>query len=328
MRKVTCARRSFCKDVRCIWYIGLDTVVYLPKDQISTTCVLNVGVQPSFYGGRTNTMEHEFTTPSIPLNKERIILLKEHEIPTRPWKKLGVDLFALDGSNYLILCDYYSKFPIVKYLRSGTTAKTVINVLREVFAEHDTPDEIVSDNGPQFDSDEFEQFAESWCITHVKTSPRYSQSNGFIERQVQTVKNTLKKATESKEGPQRALLILRSTPTDSRLPSRAEILNQRVYKSNMPMRISGGLSEVDSALADRQATQKRYYDKHAKQSQAQKEGESVRVINNEANLRKWEPATVLKKRSEPRSYDVELSDAFILRRSSRHIRKPARFANK
>ncbi|XP_033121824.1 CD209 antigen-like [Anneissia japonica] len=82
----------------------------------------------------------------------------------------------------------------------------------------------------------------------------------------------------------------------------------------MPMRISSGLSEVDSALADRQATQKRYYDKHAKQSQAPKEGESVRVIKNEANLRKWEPATVLKKRSEPRSYDVELSDGSILRR--------------
>ena len=47
--------------------------------------------------------EHQRKQP-----KETLI---PHEIPTRPWQVLGTDLFSFHGNNYLIVADFYSKFP-------------------------------------------------------------------------------------------------------------------------------------------------------------------------------------------------------------------------
>lgn len=41
---------------------------------------------------------------------------------------------------------------------------------------------IISDNGPQFISNDFKQFVRISGMTHVRTSPFYPQSNGKIER--------------------------------------------------------------------------------------------------------------------------------------------------
>ena len=43
-------------------------------------------------------------------SKEPVIPI---EIPNRPWQKLGADLFFQGGKWYLLICDYYSKFPVV-----------------------------------------------------------------------------------------------------------------------------------------------------------------------------------------------------------------------
>ena len=37
--------------------------------------------------------------------------LQPHDIPEGPWRKLGIDYFAFDGSSYVLICDYFSKFP-------------------------------------------------------------------------------------------------------------------------------------------------------------------------------------------------------------------------
>jgi len=36
--------------------------------------------------------------------------LESHEVPTRPWQVVGTDLFSRDGDEYLLMCDYFSKF--------------------------------------------------------------------------------------------------------------------------------------------------------------------------------------------------------------------------
>ena len=41
---------------------------------------------------------------------------------------------------------------------------------------------IISDNGPQFIAKDFKEFIRVSGMTHVRTSPYYSQSNGKIER--------------------------------------------------------------------------------------------------------------------------------------------------
>ena len=52
----------------------------------------------------------------------------------------------------------------------------------EVFARFGLPSTLVSDNGPQFASEEMKTFLGQLGIEHIKSSPPYPRSNGMVER--------------------------------------------------------------------------------------------------------------------------------------------------
>ena len=56
--------------------------------------------------------------------------------------------------------------------------------MKSVFSQHGIPHTVVSDNGPQYDSNEMKEFASLYGFNHVTTSPYYPQSNSFAERMV------------------------------------------------------------------------------------------------------------------------------------------------
>ena len=85
--------------------------------------------------------------------------LMPHEIPTRPWQKVGTDLMHFDGRQYLITVDYFSSFFEVDKLET-TDSRTVVEKLKMQFSRHGIPEIVVSDNGPQYNSCEFKKFAE------------------------------------------------------------------------------------------------------------------------------------------------------------------------
>ena len=89
----------------------------------------------------------------------------------------------------------------------------MISALKEIFATHGIPDLVISDNGPQFACELFQQFATIYGFTHVTSSPRYPRANGEAERAVRTVKEILKKI----EDPYLGLLSYRSTPLQNGL---------------------------------------------------------------------------------------------------------------
>ena len=120
--------------------------------------------------------------------------LLPHDIPDGPWQVLATDIFHLDGNDYIIVADYYSKMPFVRRLTSNSTSTTVISVLKQLFGQHGIPHKLLSDNGLQYDCIEFRTFAADWGFKHVTSSPRYPQSNGFAERMIQTVKKTMLRA--------------------------------------------------------------------------------------------------------------------------------------
>ena len=39
--------------------------------------------------------------------------LQPHDIPEGPWRRLGIDYFNFDGNSYVLICDYFSKFPFL-----------------------------------------------------------------------------------------------------------------------------------------------------------------------------------------------------------------------
>ena len=113
------------------------------------------------------------------------------KLPDYPWQRVGTDLFHLNGHNYILIVDYYSRYPEVIKLNS-TTSCSVIKALKSVFSRHGIPETICSDNGPQYSAQEFAEFATAYNFSHVTSSPHFPQSNGHAERAVQTVKELLK----------------------------------------------------------------------------------------------------------------------------------------
>ena len=163
---------------------------------------------------------------------------------------------------------------------------------------------------------EFKEFAKSWGFRHVMSSPHYPQSNGLIERAIQTVKTTMKKAKRSNIDPELALLYVRATQTDAKISSPANLLYNRNIKTNLPMRAHGD-EETMSALCNKQETQKQYYDRTAKDRADLQVGQSV-GLQNPQTLR-WTTGTVTEKRSEPRSHIVQTADGTTLRRNHRFL---------
>ena len=112
--------------------------------------------------------------------------LQSHELPSRPWQKLGIDLFEFDGNlkDFLCVVDFYSDYFEVEHLPHNKTAHAIIVRLKRMFAGHGIPDLIISDNGPPFNSLDFAQFMKDYEITHKTSSPRYARSNGKAESAV------------------------------------------------------------------------------------------------------------------------------------------------
>ena len=77
--------------------------------------------------------------------------LLETEPPPRPWQTIGTDLFYLGDDEYLLIADYYTKYPFVRKIPKGqSTSKYVIDITKQIFSEHGIPQIVRSDNGPHF----------------------------------------------------------------------------------------------------------------------------------------------------------------------------------
>ena len=142
-------------------------------------------------------------------------------------------MFFQGGKWYLLICDYYSKFPVVHGL-PATSSKDMISALSSSFAVFGIPEEIISDNGSQFSVKEYQDFAARYGFRITTSSSHYPRGHGFIECQVQTIKHIFAKCAEDGSDPHLALLQLRTTPLDCRTPSPGELLQNRQLRTTLP----------------------------------------------------------------------------------------------
>ena len=122
---------------------------------------------------------------------------------------------------------------------STTTTERMLEVLRSTFARYGLPEHVVSDNGPQFTSTDFETFMKVNGIKHIKTAPYHPASNGEAERFVQTFKNSLK-ASKNEEGSlntklSRFLLMYRNMPNSTTGVSPAELFIKRPFRTRLDL---------------------------------------------------------------------------------------------
>ncbi|XP_049952220.1 uncharacterized protein K02A2.6-like [Schistocerca serialis cubense] len=155
---------------------------------------------------------------------------------TSPWQRLHIDFAGpFWNARWLVLVDAFSNFPFVVRM-SSTTSSATIQALSAIFCIEGLPQTIVSDNGPQFMSAEFQSFCQANGIQHLTSAPFSPQSNGAAERLVRTFKSQMLKLKESHSREDALLLFLssyRSQPRDRRSP--AELLHGRPHRTLMSL---------------------------------------------------------------------------------------------
>ena len=156
-----------------------------------------------------------------------------HDFAPRPWSKVGADLCYFDNRTFLVVVDYYSNYIEISKLQSQT-AVCVIKEIQGIFARHGVPDQLVTDNGPQFSNAEFSLFVKKWSFQHITSSPHYPRSNGKVENAVRTIKRLFSKCKVSGESEFMALLNWRNTPTEGMETSPSQRLMGRRCKTVIP----------------------------------------------------------------------------------------------
>ena len=249
------------------------------------------------------------------IHKEPMI---PHQLPGRPWEEVSADYFTLHTQDYLLVIDYYSKYPEVIPMTSKT-AEATITALTSIFARHGIPNKLIADNMP-FNSKKFHEFSKKWNFQVVTSSPNYPQSNGLAERNVQTIKKLLKKAKAGGNDEELALLEHRNTPITGMSYSPAQLLMNRRLRGCLPM-TTKSLQPSVPTLAKRQLQksqkkQKYYYDGHTKSLPPLEPDDVVRY----QTPTHWEPAVIIQKHSAPRSYDLITTSGRTIRRNRRHLK--------
>ena len=145
----------------------------------------------------------EETSPALPREK-----LMVHEILGKPWEKVGMDLFRVQGRDFLIIVDYLTDYFEISELMD-TSASAVVQAVMQQFARHGIPVWVHSDGGSQFAAREFTIFSQAWGFEHTVSSPYNSQSNSKAETAVKIAKRLFKRSKD----PYLTLLEWRNTPT-------------------------------------------------------------------------------------------------------------------
>ncbi|XP_051783661.1 uncharacterized protein K02A2.6-like [Erpetoichthys calabaricus] len=170
--------------------------------------------------------------------------------PTSPWERIHVDFAGpFEGNMYLIVIDAHSKWPEV-HIMDNTTACKTIQVLRSLFSQYGIPHILVSDNGPQFCSEEFGTFLKSNGVKHIRSAPYHPATNGLAERFVQIFKHSLKSSRGTALVQQRLdtfLLTYRNTPHATTKETPAMLFLGRKLRSRLDFlkpNIAGVVAQV------------------------------------------------------------------------------------
>ena len=161
-----------CRE--CVWWPGIDKHIENFVSHCTSCTVSDKG-------------KHSLPIPP----------LKPVKFPSKPWSKIAIDIVGeLHGTpqhaRYLIvLIDLHSKWPEVRPVQTITT-KSVLCFLSDLFARWGLPDEIISDNGRQFVSRDFEQYLAQLGIKHSKTALYHPQANGAVERFNRVIKQGIR----------------------------------------------------------------------------------------------------------------------------------------
>lgn len=231
------------------------------------------------------------------------IPLKQWEPAEKAWQRIHIDFAGpIFEINFLVVIDAYSKYPFIKIMKS-TTSEATIDALEEIFTLFGYPSVIVSDNGPQLISENFETYLARNGIIHKKSAPYHPQSNGAAERFVQTAKNSIKKMIGMEINPTKKALNkiiatflqeYRATPHPTTEQSPAKLFLKREIKTNLEMILSRDQIQIEKIWKANEK-QKQNFDQNVGTKCLQKSfavGDAVWINSHGDQHRKWKPGLV------------------------------------
>ena len=182
-------------------------------------------------------------------------------------------------------------------MKSTTTASLIVE-LRRVFSVFGLPQQLVSDNGPQFISAEF---VKENGVKHVRSAPYHPSTNGLAERFVQSFKQALKvgerKGVPSQQCLAEFLLTYQVTPHSSTNESPSNLLMGRQLRNRLNLLHP----DCGSVVLEHQNQQKQQHDRKSRPRDFDV-GQNVMVRNFRKGPR-WVQAVVVE-RCGPVSYLV------------------------
>ena len=229
--------------------------------------------------------------------------------PPQPWKRVHLDFAGpVEGSMFLLAVDAHSKRPEIHEMSSTTVVKT-IEVLQGMFASYGLPEQIVTDNGPQFTATDFANFMKANGIRHTRSAPYHPASNGLAERLVQSFKQAVKAGRSSGRPLSHRLanflLSYRTTPhaTTGKSPS------QLFLKRDIRTRFDLLKPDCERHVLEKQSQQKESHDKAHYRDRKWFIGQRVMARNVRPGPN-WIPATIVEVQG-PVTYLVETEDGQV-----------------
>lgn len=250
--------------------------------------------------------------------------LQPTPLPDRPFQSVAADICDFKGQQYLVLIDFYSRYMEIARLHD-ISSTSVIKSLKTIFAHHGIPERLMTDNGRQFVSSQFQEFTTSWGVHHVTSSPYHPQGNGEAERAVQEAKKILKQ-----EDPFLALLIHRSTPTTSTGKSPAELLMSRRLRNpipTLPQNLSPKVQSYQQTLKrdkEKKAKYKENFDKRHGTKTLPQLQPGVLVLQKLDGEKSWTTLAKVVEMVNPHSYVIETPTGRF-RRNRRNIKPTSCF---
>ncbi|GKU94475.1 hypothetical protein SLEP1_g7971 [Rubroshorea leprosula] len=104
-----------------------------------------------------------------------------------PFSQWGIDLLgpfvkAIGGATHLVVVvDYFTKWVEAKPLSCLTSRRIEDFLFSSVICRYGIPNQIIADNGPQFNCNSFRDFCSSYGIKLVFTSVYHPEANGMVE---------------------------------------------------------------------------------------------------------------------------------------------------
>lgn len=116
--------------------------------------------------------------------------------PNVNWERVHIDYAGpFEGHNFLLCIDAKSKWAEIKVIKDAPSSSITIALLNDIFSTHGFPNILVSDNASIFQSEEFRGYCSSNGIFQKFIAPGHPATNGLAERNVQSLKQRLRAAS-------------------------------------------------------------------------------------------------------------------------------------